>query len=103
LASYARINDYGFIETPYRKVINAVSAKEAAGHIAAVNLEVDGKVVVKAGDKITATDAKKLAAVKEQVTWPVKAKVTDEVVYLDASEEEQATIASTGEPVDDDG
>jgi DNA-directed RNA polymerase subunit beta len=36
LASYARINEYGFIETPYRKVINAVTAKDAAGHIAAV-------------------------------------------------------------------
>ncbi len=103
LASYARINDYGFIETPYRKVINAVTAKEAAGHIAAVNLEAGGKVIVKAGSKITADDAKKLAAVENQATWPVKAKVTDEVVYLDASEEEQATIASTGEEIDDDG
>ncbi|HTE21940.1 MAG TPA: DNA-directed RNA polymerase subunit beta, partial [Candidatus Limnocylindria bacterium] len=103
LASYARINDYGFIETPYRKVINAVTAKDAAGHIAAVNLEVSGKVAVKAGSKITADTAKKLATVKEQVTWPVKAKVTNEVIYLDASEEEHATIASTGEDIDSNG
>ena len=103
LASYARINDYGFIETPYRKVINTVTAKDAAGHIAAVNLEVNDKVVVKAGDKITTDAAKKLETVKEQVTWPVKAKVTDEVIYLDASEEEHATIASTGENIDDNG
>lgn len=103
LSSYARINDYGFIETPYRKVINAVTAKDAAGHIAAANLEIDGKVVVKAGAKITAEAAKKLAKVKEQITWPVKAKVTDEVLFLDAAEEERATIASAGEPVDDDG
>ena len=47
LASYARINEYGFIETPYR--------------------------VVK------------------------KAKVTEEIVYLDAADEEQAVIASAGE------
>jgi len=103
LASYARINDYGFIETPYRKVINATTAKDSVGHIAAVNLEVDGKLVVKAGAKITATDAKKLATVKNQVTWPVKAKVTNEVVYLDAFEEEQAVIAGAGEKIDDDG
>lgn len=104
LASYARINDYGFIETPYRKVINAVTAKDAAGHIAAVNLEDEkGKVIVKAGTKITAEQAKKLAARKDQITWPVKAVVTTDVIYLDAAEEEQAVIASAGEEFDDNG
>jgi DNA-directed RNA polymerase subunit beta len=104
LASYARINDYGFIETPYRKVISSVTAKDAAGHIAAVNLEDEkGKVIVKAGAKITAEQAKKLAARKDQVTWPVKAVVTNDVIYLDASEEEHAVIASAGEEVDANG
>jgi DNA-directed RNA polymerase subunit beta len=104
LASYARINEYGFIETPYRKVTNAVTAKDAAGHIAAVNLEnEDGKVLVKAGAKITAEDAKKLATVKSRTTWPVKAKVTSDVVYLDASGEESAVIASAGEELDANG
>ncbi len=104
LASYARINDYGFIETPYRKVINAVTAKKAVGHVASVNLENEkGTVVVKAGAKITEAAAKKLAAVKNQITWPVKAVVTSEVLYLDASEEAQAVIASAGEEVTSDG
>lgn len=104
MASYARINDYGFIETPYRSVVNAVTAKNAAGHIAAHNLEDEkGKAIVKSGAKITAEAAKKLAAVKSQVTWPVKAVVTNEVVYLDASEEEHAVIASAGEETDADG
>ena len=63
MAMYARINDYGFMETPYRKVINAVTAKDAAGHIASHNLEDEkGKVIVKAGAKITAADAKKLVS-----------------------------------------
>lgn len=104
LASYARINDYGFIETPYRKVLNAVTAKDAFGHIAAVNLEDEkGNIVVKAGAKITAEAAKKLEAIKSQVTWPVKARVTDEIVYLDAAEEESAVIASAGEVYGADG
>lgn len=104
LASYAKINDYGFIETPYNKVINAVTAKEAVGYIASVNLEDEkGKVIVKAGAKITADQAKRLGTVKNQVTWPVKAKVTDKIVYLDASEEENAVIASAGEETDADG
>jgi DNA-directed RNA polymerase subunit beta len=53
LASYARINDYGFIETPYRLVKNN--------------------------------------------------KVTNEVVYLDAAEEELAVIAGAGEELDANG
>jgi len=98
LASYARINEYGFIETPYRKVISSVTAKDAAGYTASADLEDEsGKVVVKKGDKITAEAAKKLAAVKSQVTWPVKAVVTDEIVYLDAYEEAHAVIANASE------
>ncbi len=104
LSSYARINDYGFIETPYKKVINAVTAKDAIGHIASVNLEDEkGKVIVKSGDKISAVSAKKLATIKSQVTWPVKAVVTDDVIYLDAAAEESAVIASASEPYDKNG
>jgi DNA-directed RNA polymerase subunit beta len=104
LASYARINEYGFIETPYRKVVNAATPAEIAGHIASVNLEdADGKVIVKAGSKITEADAKKLAAIKSRATWPVKAKVTSEIVYLDASEEEKSVIAGAGIEFDSDG
>jgi DNA-directed RNA polymerase subunit beta len=104
LANYARINEYGFIETPYRKVINAVTAKDAPGHIAAVDLEdAKGKAIVKAGKTITKDDAAKLAKVEGRVTWPVKAKVTDKVVYLDAAAEESAIIAGVGNEVDDNG
>ncbi|HJP96212.1 MAG TPA: DNA-directed RNA polymerase subunit beta [Candidatus Saccharimonadales bacterium] len=53
LANYARINEYGFIEAPYRKVVNG--------------------------------------------------KVTNEVVYLDAYEEENAVIAGAGTELDKDG
>lgn len=104
LASYARINDYGFIETPYRKVISAVSAKQAAGHIASADLEDEkGAVIVKSGGVISVSDAKKLEAVNTRATWPVKAKVTNEIVYLDAAAEENAVIASAGSEIDDNG
>ncbi len=104
LASYARVNEYGFIETPYRKVINAVPAKEAAGYVAAVDLENEkGAVIVKAGAVISPAAANRLAAVKDQATWPVKAKVTNKIVYLDAAEEEQAVIAGAGNDIDENG
>jgi DNA-directed RNA polymerase subunit beta len=104
LASYARINEYGFIETPYYKVVSAVTAANAAGHTASVDLEdADGKVIVKAGVKITEADAKKLAKVEGRVTWPVKAVVTKDIIYMDAAEEEGAIIASAGEGVSEEG
>jgi DNA-directed RNA polymerase subunit beta len=104
LASFARINEYGFIETPYRKVINAVPAKQAAGYIARVDLEDDkGKVIVKAGAAITGAAAQKLAAIKDRATWPVKAKVTTEIIYLDAAEEESSVIAGAGNEIDQHG
>ena len=101
MANYARVNDYGFIETPYRKVLSAVTAQKAAGHISAVNLEdAKGAVIAKAGEKITEAQAKKLAAVKEQITWPIKPVVTNDIVYLDAADEESAVISGAGNELD---
>lgn len=104
LAGFARINEYGFIETPYRKVINAVTAKEAAGYTASTDLtDEKDKVIVKAGAVITPAAAKRLAAVKSKATWPVKAQVTSKIVYLDAAEEEHAVIAGAGNAIDKEG
>lgn len=104
LANYARVNDYGFVETPYRKVVNAATAKAAVGKIASADLEdADGKVVVTKGSTISAADAAKLAKVTSQVTWPVKAQVTSEIVFLDAYDEESAVIAGGGTELDSDG
>jgi DNA-directed RNA polymerase subunit beta len=104
LANFARVNDYGFVETPYRKVINAVTAKDIVGHIAREDLtDEKNKVIVKNGTKITAADAAKLAKVTSKATWPVKSKVTKEIIYLDASGEESAIIAGGGSQIDENG
>ncbi len=104
LASFARVNEYGFIETPYRKVSNAETPEKAVGRVASFNLEDEkGKVLVSAGATITTADSKKLAAVKSRKTWPVKAKVTNEVVFIDAAGEEQAVIAGAGNELNADG
>lgn len=103
MATYARINDYGFVETPYRKVITSVTAKNSVGEVARVNLENEkGAVIVKAGEKITEAQAKKLAEVKKQVLWPVKPYATSEIVYLDAADEESAVIAGAGNRINED-
>ncbi len=103
LAAYARINEYGFVETPYRKVINAVKPKDAAGHIASANIEdAKGKVIVAKGDTISASKIAQLEKLDLE-TIPVKAKVTNKVVFLDAAEEESAVIAGYGNQVGSDG
>ena len=104
LANYARVNDYGFVETPYRKVVNAATAKNAVGKIASANLEdAEGKVIVKNGATITAADATKLAKVTTQITWPVKAQVTSDIVFLDAYDEQSSVIAGGGTELDANG
>ena len=59
MSSYARINEFGFLETPYRKIV------------------------------------------KDEKTG--KKKVTDEVIYLTALEEERAVTTSATTPIDDNG
>ncbi len=96
LASYGRINEYGFIETPYLKVLTEVenNGKAAIGktlHKDLLNPK-NGKIIAKDGERITqnlAAELKKIGAEK----IPIKAMVTNEVVYLDATEEDKAIIA----------
>lgn len=61
LALYAKVNEYGFLETPYRKI---------------EKLEKNGKTTV---------------------------RVTDEIVYLTADEEEDLHVTHSGVTVDDEG
>lgn len=103
LAQHAKVNEYGFIEVPYRKVVNAVTAKDAVGYIAREDIEDEnGKTLVKAGKTITDADSKKLAKLDKK-TFPIKPKVTKEIVYLDADEELDAVIAGAGSEVTEDG
>jgi DNA-directed RNA polymerase subunit beta len=103
LASYARVNEYGFIETPYRVVRNEVKPAEAEGEIARTTIKDEaGKEIVKPGDKITAVTAKKLAKAGRE-TVPVKARVTGKIVYLDAADEEGSVITQANTKVGDDG
>ncbi len=102
LATYARVNEYGFIETPYRKVINEVPVAKALGELAARQVKHDDKVMLKAGDQITEADVKKLEKAKIE-TVKVKARVTTDVEWLDASDEERGVIAGYGVELDDKG
>ncbi len=100
LASYARINDFGFIETPFRKVIHDPKPVDSVNEIAREDIEVDGTVVVKSGATITEADVKKMKGLE---TVPVKPRVTDEVVYLDSFTEEKITSTAATTIIDENG
>ncbi len=108
LATYARINDYGFIETPYRRVINTVPNEYEK--LVGKTLRKDIKdpeteeVIAEAGTSITPELAKRIAslapALSEVAVVPI---ATNEIVYLAADEEERYTIAQANTPLDEKG
>ncbi len=103
LATYGLINRYGFIETPYRRVIRELppSAGELVGRIPREALTGPrGGVIAEEGQEITAIIAKRLAeAGMDQV--PIRPYVTDEIVYLSADREEEYIIAQANSILDE--
>jgi len=110
LASYSKLNKYGFLEAPYRRVLHDVKndPKETTGKIAREDIHENnnagnGKVIIKAGEKIDDKKAKELKDKLGMVTVPIMPIVTDEIVYLDAFEEEKYITAAATTPIDQEG
>ncbi|MDD5605846.1 MAG: DNA-directed RNA polymerase subunit beta [Patescibacteria group bacterium] len=107
LASYAKVNEYGFIETPYRRVISAVpnDGKSVIGRTIHKDI-VDPKtknILVPSKTVATETLAKKLIKVAGLDLIPVTTFVTNDVQYVDAYIEEKTGIAQANIPLDDEG
>ena len=106
LATYARINDFGFIETPYQivKRVAKNDGKDAVGETALYDVkDKDSGVVVTAGHKISEADAKRLAKIEDLDQIQVKGRLTNKVEYLDAYEEEKLTIGPANSKIDEHG
>ena len=106
LATYARLNDYGFIETPYRKVLKDISSNDPDLKGRTVSETVtgdDGKAIVRANHVVSAPAAKKLAALPERMiaVHPYVSADPDEIVYLPADEEDKFVVAQANSPMDD--
>lgn len=100
LSGFAKVNEFGFIETPYRKVIGKVKndPKLTEGEI--LNEEIKG---LKVGQRIDKSAAKKLAGMKKINEIKVKPRVTNEVVYFNSFQEEKAITAPATSRLDADG
>jgi DNA-directed RNA polymerase subunit beta len=105
LATFGRINPYGFIETPYRKVKRTVAwddpdiARREAG---ADVIGKDGKVILKAGQRFNDAAIAELKRVKAGA-FQIRPIVTSEIEYLAADEEEEHFVAQANAELDAEG
>ncbi len=103
LATYSIINEYGFIETPYRKVVKELPADSPYLEGRITSEDVLGKrkrVIAEAGTAITRELAKEMAKLAPQ-TIPVRPYVTNDIVYLSADEEEKYVVAQANAILDE--
>ena len=95
LSCFARINDYGFIESPYRKVKNS----RVVDYVIVVNA---GDSNFKVGDYAEKSEMEKVNAdLKERRKKPVEVEPFS--FYLSAWEEDRHTIAQANIELDDKG
>jgi len=105
LATYGRINAYGFIETPYRRVKRSVAWDDADLRSYDAGTDLVGKtgeVVVGAGARLTDAAAAELKRQKA-AAFPIRPVVTDQIEYLPADEEEQHVVAQANARLDESG
>ncbi|HEY1402056.1 MAG TPA: DNA-directed RNA polymerase subunit beta [Terriglobales bacterium] len=95
LSCFARINDYGFIESPYRKIKNA----RVVDYVTVVNA---GDSDYKVNDHVEKSEAEKVNAdLKERRKKPVEIEPFS--FYLSAWEEDRHTIAQANIELDEKG
>lgn len=94
IASYARINEFGFLEAPYRKVVSEllVDDRRIIGLISDENVDDKGKVLIERGTIIddSILDKARRSGLK---SLKIKPLVTDEIDYLMADVEEENYVA----------
>ena len=105
-ASYARVDKYGFITTPFRDIIHTVKVNEAE-LVNRITLEdvVDakGKVVVPEKTFITPEIAKEIIKNVKTETFEVRGFLSNTYSYFDAYEERELVITEANTPVDEFG
>src|SRR6478672_992192 len=105
LATYGRINPYGFIETPYRKVKRTVAWDDPK----LTEYETGGDLLTKGGETVLKTgqpfNPAAVAELKKQKAnaFPIRPIVTADIEYLPADEEEEHVVAQANAPLDDAG
>jgi len=106
MATFARTNEFGFIETPYRKIHKEMLSTDDRLLGRMVNQDVigkDGKMILKVGGVISKGLLTRISKLDEQA-FSVRPYVTSEpqdIVYLAADAEEDTRIAQANSPLDE--
>ncbi|MCL0053413.1 DNA-directed RNA polymerase subunit beta, partial [Dehalococcoidia bacterium] len=106
LASFARINPYGFIESPYRKVLKSLpfDSDDLKGRLVTKSvLDKDGKTIVGKGRAIGANKMNALKRLPKGTiiaVQPFVATGDDDVIYLSADQEEDFYVAQANAQLD---
>ncbi len=103
LASFSRVNEYGFIETPYRKVFRVMQPDDERLEGRSLRENVvdpkSGEVLFKAGETIDSKMMKRLAKIGNPVS--ISPYVSDQFDYLSADAEDKYVIAQANAPLTD--
>jgi DNA-directed RNA polymerase subunit beta len=105
LTTRARVNEFGFIETPYRRVLHDIPNKSSVteGKITREDVaDKSGNVLMKKDEVIDTKKAKELEKADIE-TIPIKPIVTNEINYLDAFEGERRVTTAATTPIDENG
>jgi DNA-directed RNA polymerase subunit beta len=108
LATYAQINEFGFIETPYRRVYHALPPKKdrLIGHTLAEDVidPHNDKVIAQEGSVIDEKLAEKISdKLPKHSEVAVKSFASDEIEYLPADVEDKHTIVQANAQLNDRG
>ena len=105
LATYARTNAHGFIETPYRKVRQDISSADPdleGRTVAETIVNARDRTILNPGGVVSKGIRTQVAKIPER-RIAVRPYVTDEIVYLTADQEEKAAIAQANAAVNEKG
>ena len=99
LAGYARVNEYGFLETPYREVKQTIplNADKLVGRILGEDVKDNRTIIGKSNEVVDKKEtAKKIVSILKKSgakEIPVRAYLTGKIEYADAERERHLTIA----------
>ncbi len=110
LAAYSRVNDYGFMETPYRNVMHYVepTAENLTGRIIDEEVKDGRKVVAKIGDVLTKVQASAVAKIKKVQKTPPSEEIDASLprplinkIAAEAVKSGRKVIVDKGEMIDE--
>jgi len=105
LATYGRVNEYGFIESPYRKVYRELPSGDprlVGRTLPGPVRDAQGRFVAPGGRPLTREVFKRLAALTNRQIKVVPF-VSDEIIYRSADQEENDAIAQANVLLDEQG